>query len=99
MTTSHSEQRVFDKNGVRLDYGDPGALRQHHAARRTQASDRLRLALLRAERELNRLEILIEHLEVSDIGIERIYWSLRTIRGYLELERPNLGLQAAGGGS
>jgi hypothetical protein len=77
---------------VILDYGDPAALRSHHVERRPQAPDRLRTALLRAERELTRLEIICEHLEPSELGIERISWAFKTIRTYLEMERPTLGL-------
>jgi hypothetical protein len=80
---------------VILDYGDPSALRQHHIERRPQAPDRLRTALLRAERELTRLEIICEHLAVSEVGLERITWALHTIRAYIEQERPALGLAEA----
>ena len=77
---------------VILDYGDPSTRRPHHVERRPQASDRLRGALIRAERELTRLEIICEHLELSEVGVERICWSLKTIRAYLDMERPALSL-------
>lgn len=77
---------------VLLDYGDPSLRRAHHVEQRPQVSDRLRQALLRAEGELMRLEILFEHIEVSELGAERICWALHTIRAYLAMERPTLGL-------
>jgi hypothetical protein len=77
---------------VILDYGDPSARRAHHTERRPQPSDRLRTALIRAERELCKLEIICEHIEISEIGADRIAWALNTLRGYLEMERPSLHL-------
>jgi hypothetical protein len=82
--------------GVVLRYADPSVQRRHHIERRPQAFDRLRTALLRAEREMTRLETICEHLEVSEVGGERISWALQSIRAFLEMERPTLGLARVG---
>jgi hypothetical protein len=80
-----------DHRGVILRYAVTAPL---NIVTGPQASDRLRTRLLRAERELGRLAILIEHSDISDLGIERMLWSLNVIRAFLSIERPAIGLQA-----
>lgn len=83
-----------DHNGVVLRYVDPSVRRPHHTSRQPQPSDRLRMAILKAERQLHILEIIVEHLGVSEIGLERIFYALRTIECALSQARAELGLSA-----
>jgi hypothetical protein len=58
-----------------------------------QPNDGARIAVLRAEHELAVLEIIAQHLDLSEIGLNRILDALDTIREALELKRPKLGMQ------
>jgi hypothetical protein len=78
-----------DQNGVQLRY----AIDRRLATRaKNQPSDRERMALLRAERELVILEIIFDHLELSGIAQTRLADALNAIYEALELKRPALGL-------
>lgn len=79
-------------NGVLLRYPDPSVLRPHHAALKFQPSDRLRCSVVKAQREVSRLWILVEHLDVSDIGLERMANALKAIDTALNQARDELGL-------
>jgi hypothetical protein len=78
---------------VLLNYGDPSTRRAHHDQQGPQIGDRRRVALIRAERELVVLEIIVEHLDLSDIALTRIADALHAIRRALDLNRPACGLQ------
>jgi len=86
-------QRMHD--GVLLRYGDPGALRPHHAYERPQVSDRRRNALIKAEGELLALQIIADHLDLSGIARTRIADALESIRVALEVKRRDYGMAAA----
>lgn len=88
---------IRDDHDVLLDYGDVGQLHDFH--RRTQpnaASDRERMVLLSAERELLTLRIIIDHIiDDADFGgdaLDRIYRSLNTIQRGLEMARSRMGM-------
>ncbi len=81
----------FDKHGVLLRYATDAPIR---AGGKRQPSDRQRVALLKAERELAALEIILDALDLSDIGQDRVNWALHTLAGALQLQRTELGLQA-----
>jgi hypothetical protein len=73
-------------------YPDPSVLRPYHTEHRSQPLDRERCDLIAAERELVKLKIIAEHLDVSDLGMTRILDSLRIIQRALEKKRPALGM-------
>jgi hypothetical protein len=75
-------RRVNDE-GVILDY-HPDALGPHHRQPYSGLSGRDRVAFLRSERELNRLEIIFDHLDLSDIAADRVWYALRAVRHGLE---------------
>jgi hypothetical protein len=60
-----------------------------------QPSDRLRIAVLKAESAVNVLWIIAEHLEVSNIGMTRIADALDAITEALKLTRAELGMEVA----
>jgi hypothetical protein len=91
MSATEKDIVTRDRHGVVLRYS-PGRLRPHHVERQPQVSDRRRNNLIAAERELLSLQIIAEHLDVSDIGMTRIHDALNTIRRALDLKRPSLGL-------
>jgi hypothetical protein len=81
--------------GVLLRYRI-GERHAFHDDRRPQPSDRLQMALLRAERKLRVLEIIAEHLELSDVGADRVAYALRSIQALFTLARAELGLCVEG---
>jgi hypothetical protein len=93
---SHGAIVRRDHHGVVLRYVDPGELRAHHSDRRLQVSDRQRAALVAAERECLVLRVIAEHLDVSDIGMNRIDDALSIIRRALNSLRPGFGLSPRG---
>jgi hypothetical protein len=78
-----------DQHGVLLRY--PIDVRPP-AQPRNSSTDRERMTLIKAERELAALEIILEHLDVSDIAMVRIADALNTIGKALDVERTRLGL-------
>jgi hypothetical protein len=68
----------------------------HHDAQRHWPSDRLRMAILRAERQVRMLEIIAEHLELSAVGADRIAFALRTIEAALTMARDEIAARVAG---
>jgi hypothetical protein len=83
---------VFNHEGVLLDYGDPGRRHPHHDQRKAQPSDRERIALLKASRELAVLEIIFNHLDLSGIAQTRLTDAMNVIYDALHLKRPRLGM-------
>jgi hypothetical protein len=75
-------------HGVILDYGDPGA----HLELKIYPSDRLRCSVLKAAKELATLCIIVEHLDLSDIGYDRIAFALHALESALNLVRDELGM-------
>ena len=78
-----------DQYGVQLRYMIDAPLR---VTRTIQPADRQRIALIKAERELAILEIILDHLELSGIAQTRLADALNSIYLALELKRPALGL-------
>jgi hypothetical protein len=60
-----------------------------------QPSDRLRMALMRAEREVQMLETIAEHLELSVAGVDRIAFALRSINAALTMAREEIAQKVA----
>ena len=79
--------------GVVLRYTDPSVRRPHHDERRQQPSDRERMRLLKAERELLTLQIIADHLGLSEIGQTRVADALEAIRLALQVKRREYGMQ------
>lgn len=81
-----------DQHGVVLRYADPAVLRPHHLEQRPHVSDRRRIALLKAECELLTFQIIVEHLELSDIALTRMSDALDAIRVALAVTRRDYGM-------
>jgi hypothetical protein len=77
--------------GVLLAY-HPDWRGPHMTELRFHPSDRLRCLVVKAGKELRRLEIISEHLALSEIGRSRIFHALRTIECALSQARDELGL-------
>jgi hypothetical protein len=86
-----------DQHGVLLRY-HPDAFVPQTAGQKPQPSDRERMALINAERELVTLEIVFEHLELSHIARSRLADALHAIYAALEFKRPSLGMSVTGTG-
>lgn len=84
----------FNHHGVLLRY-EVGTRGLHHDQLKFQPSDRLRIAALKAEAAVRILWIVVEHLELSDIGLSRITDALRQIEAALNLARDELGLETS----
>lgn len=84
--------RRRNDDGVLLDYGDPGELRAYHLSCRPLSSDQERIAVVQAQHELIVLEIILEHLELSDIATARVSGVLATIRDALQLKCSRLNV-------
>jgi hypothetical protein len=82
-----------DRNGVLLRYTDPSVRGPHHDARQVQPSDRERMRLIKAERELLTLQIIADHLGLSEIGQTRVADALEAIRLALQVKRRQYGMQ------
>lgn len=67
---------------------------QFHEERQPQLSDRERRRLIKAERELLTLQIIAEHLDLSDIAMTRIADALEAIRLALQVKRRKYGMPA-----
>lgn len=81
--SGHNAAR-FNSEGVLLQYHvDAPTL----AVKGTVQSDRERIALIKAQTELAALEIILEHLDLSDIAQTRICDALDTIREAIEVKR------------
>jgi hypothetical protein len=83
------ERRV---DGVILRYADPTSRHRYHDEQKPQRSDRLRNAVLVAEREVRIMWIIAQHIEISDVGLERLGFALKSINAALNLARDELGL-------
>jgi hypothetical protein len=84
-------REITNADGVLLRYET--ALRgPHHEAQRIWPSDRLRMALLRADRQVRTLEIIAEHMDPSPVGIDRVTFALRTIQAALSMAREEIGM-------
>ncbi len=59
---------------------------------RGSRSDGERVALLRADRELRSLAVIVSHAELSDIALARALRAVQTIASALDAMRPVLGL-------
>jgi hypothetical protein len=81
--------------GVVLRYTDPSVRRPHHVERKPQVSDSERIALIKAERELLTLQIIADHLGLSEIGMTRVSDALEAIRLALGVKRRQYGMPAA----
>ena len=84
-----------DRNGVVLRYADPSVRLPHHDTRQIQTSDRERMRLIKAERELLTLQIIADHLGLSEIGMTRVSDALEAIRVALEVKRRQIGMPKA----
>ena len=80
-----------DDNGVLLRY-HPDRLGRHHVEQRAQPTDAERIALIKAEKGLADLVIILDHLSLSDTAINRLDDALHAIYKALQLKRPRLGL-------
>jgi hypothetical protein len=80
--------------GVVLRYA-PSALGRHHIERRPQTSDRDRVRLIAAEREILIMTIIFDHLELSGIARTRLDDAVTRIRRALAIKRRNLGMASA----
>jgi hypothetical protein len=77
--------------GVILRY-HPDAIGRHHVEQRAQPTDAERIALIKAEKGLADLVIILDHLSLSDTAINRLDDALHAIYEALQLKRPRLGL-------
>ena len=84
---------VFRDARAVFDYIDPAARRPHHDERRQEPTDRERMRLIKAERELLTLQIIADHLDLSDIALTRIADALEAIRLALQVKRRQLGMK------
>ena len=78
---------------VLLDYGDPSVRRTHHDEQRAQIADSRRCHLIAAEKAVSRLYVIVDCLDISPLGITRIYYALAAIEQALALKRKDLGMQ------
>ena len=85
---------VFRDSRAVFDYIDPSMRRQHHDERKLQPSDRERTRLIKAERELLTLQIIADHLDLSDIALTRIADALEAIHLALQVRRRQYGMPA-----
>ncbi|MEA3196286.1 MAG: hypothetical protein QOF32_338, partial [Gammaproteobacteria bacterium] len=81
-----------NSEGVVLRYPDHDTPGRHHVEQRAQPTDAERMAALKAEKGLTTIEIILDHLDVSDIAKNRLDDALRAIYEALQLKRPRLGL-------
>jgi hypothetical protein len=86
-----------DHNGVLLFYADPSVMRPHHTSQRPQPSDRERIAVLRAERALIRLELIAQYAGLSSLALDRIDDALEDIYDALQLKRKRFDMYVADG--
>jgi hypothetical protein len=84
---------VFPHARAVFDYVDAAARRPHHDERKAQPGDRERMRLLKAERELLTLQIIADHLGLSEIGMTRVSDALESIRLALQVKRREYGMQ------
>jgi len=82
---------------VILRYVDPSVRRPHHIERKRHPSDQERNSIIRAEAELRVLDIIFDHLELSDVARTRIDNAMLVIYRALQLKRPGLGLDQPDG--
>jgi hypothetical protein len=82
----------LDDRGVLLRYADPTVRRPHHNARQAQPEDQQRVAILKAERALAFIEIIAEHVELSDYALNRLEDALEDVYAALELKRKECGM-------
>lgn len=94
MSATVLERRNAD--GVLLRY-EVGAREAFHDDRRLQPSDRLRMAVLRSEREIRAMRTMIECLEdvLSEAAAEHFEFAFRTIETTLAYARAELGMAGA----
>jgi hypothetical protein len=59
---------------------------------RHQLSDPQRIAVIKAERELVTLEIILEHLDLSDVARDLLRYSVHCVRRALRVQRQQAGL-------
>lgn len=92
MSATVLERRNAD--GVLLRY-EVGAREAFHDDRRLQPSDRLRMAVLRSERELGDLRTMVDCLsdDLSLEALEHFEWALHTIEATLVMARAELGIE------
>jgi hypothetical protein len=84
-------REIVNEHGVLLRYRTD--LRgPHHDAQRAYPSDRLRMAILRSERELRAIETMLECLELglSDVAVDRFAFALRTFSATFNMTRAEL---------
>jgi hypothetical protein len=95
MSAAMIERR--DEHGVLLRYATDirGPV---HDVQRVYPSDRLRMAILRAERQVRAVETMLECLEtdLSDVAIDRFAFALRTINAALTMARDEIAQRLAG---
>ena len=84
-------REILNEDGVLLRYATD-VRGPHHDAKRIWPSDRLRMVLLRAERQLPILELIVEHMDPSPVGIDRVTFALRTIQAALSMAREEIGM-------
>jgi hypothetical protein len=82
----------FDARGVLLRYY-PARLGPHHTEQRDRVElDRRRADLLRAERACRVIEVIADHLNLSDHALTRVRDELDAIQRALNAKRPALEL-------
>jgi hypothetical protein len=84
-------REITNSDGVILRYA-PAVRARHHDEQRRWPSDRLRMALMRAERELTNIETMREcrEDEMSDVAIDLHAFAIRTISAALSMAREEL---------
>ena len=84
-------RQTVDAHGVILTYA-PEVRGRHHVEQRRQPSDRLRCSILRAQRELGDMRLMLECISdvLSDVAIDRFWFALRTVEGTLSLAREEI---------
>jgi hypothetical protein len=62
----------------------------HRNGLRRYPSDRLRGLVLRAERELGAMLVMVECVDISDVARDRFAWGFRSIQAALDLARAEM---------
>lgn len=83
--------------GVVLRYPDPAAKRAHHEQREVQPNDLERIAILRAERALIVLEVIMECIDLGEAALSRVDEALQDVYDGLQIKRRRYGMYTEAG--
>jgi hypothetical protein len=82
-----------NEHGVLLRY-EVDVRRAHHDESKVHYTDRLRCGVIKSEREIFYMRVMLEALEeaLSTVALDRFDFALRTIEATLGMARAELGL-------